>query len=67
MASQYHPTENPRRQTHQDNCTNAPDPHVLRTSQTLRAKAEVLPSRPDDQEPAPRKGALFNVLQARYG
>lgn len=67
MASRFHPTENPRKQTRQDTCTNAPDPHILRTSQTLQAKAEIPAAGSDSEDPSPRKRRLYNVLQARYG
>ncbi|GGA15033.1 hypothetical protein [Neptunicoccus cionae] len=67
MASRYHATENPRETTPEQTCSNAPDPHVLRTSQTLQAKAEVPPRHADSREAAPRLVALFHVLQARYG
>ncbi|WP_069298893.1 hypothetical protein [Neptunicoccus sediminis] len=67
MASRFHPTENPRQQSRQDTCTNAPDPHILRTSQTLQAKAEIPAARPDSEDAAPRKRRLYTVLQDRYG
>ena len=66
MASQYDPRETAPDHT----CPNAPDPHVLRTSQTLQAKAEIPPYVPKSKEPAPRlrkMQAVFTGLQARYG
>ncbi|MDR6263847.1 MULTISPECIES: hypothetical protein [Rhodobacterales] len=63
MASQF----DPRKSAPKTPCTNAPDPHVLRTSQTLKIKAEIPQYHPNSKEPAPRMLSLFNVLQARYG
>ena len=66
MASQY----DPRKNAPEHMCPNAPDPHVLRTSQTLQAKAEIPQYVPKSSEPAPRlhkMQTVFTGLQARYG
>jgi hypothetical protein len=63
MASQY----DPRLLQATPVCSNAPDAHTLRTSQTLQAKAEIPQYVKDAHEPAPRMQALFSGLQARYG
>lgn len=63
MASQH----DPRDIAPETSCTNAPDPHSLRTSQTLNIKAEIPQYQPNTKEKAPRMMSLFNILQARYG
>lgn len=63
MASRFDPRETAPKAP----CTNAPDPNILRTSQTMRIKAEIPQYQPNSKEKAPRMLSLFNVLQARYG
>ncbi len=60
MASQYDPRE-------QRDCQNAPNAQTLRTSQTLKMKAEIPQYVVKSTEPAPRMQSLFTGLQARYG
>lgn len=63
MASQY----DPRLQRAKPACTNAPDAQTLRTSQTLKAKAEIPSYVNNARDPAPRMRTLMSGLQARYG
>ena len=67
MASQYDPRIPREENLRTEICPNTPDPHILRTSETLCERAEIPRRQLQTAELAPRSAHLFACLQSRYG